>query len=198
MGYSSQLTYLKRQVPASAGPILEVGSKDYGSTSTFRGYYECDEYVGVDMAEGKGVDAVVDLVEGVGPLPRAHFALVICCSVMEHVKKPWLFADNLSALTRPGGRLYISVPWVWRYHPYPDDYFRFSWKGVMELFPSFEWSGIEYSTSVPDEFVSIENGGERRDDEMACFRRVELFSKEKRKYLPYLMVNMIGTKTTQA
>jgi hypothetical protein len=113
---------------------------------------------------------------------------------MEHVKKPWLFADNLSALTRPGGRLYISVPWVWRYHPYPDDYFRFSWKGVMELFPSFEWSGIEYSTSVPDEFVSIENGGERRDDEMACFRRVKLFSKEKRKYLPYLMVNMIGTK----
>jgi len=42
----------------------------------------------------------------------------------------------------------MSVPWVWRYHAYPDDYFRFSWRGIETLFPEFSWSDKHYSTTV--------------------------------------------------
>lgn len=105
MGDVNQLIYLQRHVPAVEGPVLEVGSKDYGSTSSFRGVYTTSEYVGVDMALGKGVDVVVDLVEGIGPLPAGHFELVIRCSVMEHVRRPWAFAENVARLVRPGGRI---------------------------------------------------------------------------------------------
>jgi len=195
MGDKNQLMYLERHIPNTNGPVLEVGSKDYGSTATFRKIYSNSEYVGVDMAPGEGVDAVVDLVEGTGSLPSAHFALVICCSVMEHVRKPWLFAENISQLTREGGQLYISVPWVWRYHPYPDDYFRFSWCGVMELFPGFEWSRMEYSTNIKGEFIPITSENNRADDSMAIHRRVGIFNKKRRKYLPYLNVNMLGKKS---
>jgi hypothetical protein len=194
MGDVNQMTYLKRHVPLQNGPVLEVGSKDYGSTSTFRSVYSASEYIGVDMAPGKGVDAVVDLVEGTGTLPLAHFSLVICCSVMEHVRKPWVFAENLSKLTRVGGQIYISVPWVWRHHAYPDDYFRFSYRGVMELFPGFDWVSLEYSTNVPNEFIPISSDSKLTDDSMAVFHRVAFMSKQRRKYLPYLMVNMLGTK----
>lgn len=198
MGDINQLTYLKRHVPSTPGPVLEVGSKDYGSTSSFRSVYTAGEYIGVDMAHGKGVDAVVDLVEGIGSLPEGHFDLVICCSVMEHVRMPWVFANNLSRLTRGGGQIYISVPWVWRYHAYPDDYFRFSYRGVMELFPRFKWNAMEYSTNVPGEFIPISGDGKRGDDSMAIHRRTGFLSKQRRKYLPYLMVNMLGTNPTEA
>jgi SAM-dependent methyltransferase len=197
MGDINQLTYLKKHVPVNSGPVLEVGSKDYGSTSSFRNVYSTSEYIGVDMADGKGVDAVVDLVEGTGTLPLDYFDLVICCSVMEHVRKPWVFADNLSKLSKVGGLVYISVPWVWRYHAYPDDYFRFSYRGVMELFPAYEWSALEYSTNVPDEFIPISSENKKTDDSMAIYRSAAFLSKQKRKYLPYLMVNMMGKKVAR-
>jgi SAM-dependent methyltransferase len=194
MGDVNQLTYLQRHVPSVQGPVLEVGSKDYGSTSSFRSVYTASEYVGVDMADGKGVDAVVDLVEGIGPLTAGHFELVICCSVMEHVRRPWVFADNLARLVRPGGRIYISVPWVWRFHAYPDDYFRFSWRGVAELFPGFDWTGLEYSTTVPGEFFDIGNDAKQTDDSLALRRHVGWVRRRRRMYLPYLMVNMLGRR----
>ena len=193
MGDVNQLTYLKHFVPSVTGPVLEIGSKDYGSTSTFREFYSGDEYIGVDMEPGKNVDLVADLTNGVAGLRRNHFALGICCSVLEHVKKPWVFAENLTSLMRDGSALYMSVPWVWRYHAYPDDYFRFSWRGVIELFPEFAWRHICYSTNVPNEFFDIPSENPGVDNAMAVFAETP---GGKRKYLPYLMVNMIGYKTS--
>ncbi|MCB1801345.1 MAG: class I SAM-dependent methyltransferase [Gammaproteobacteria bacterium] len=191
MGDKNQTTYLKRYLPSLEGPILEIGSKDYGNTASFRDHFVGNEYVGIDMASGKGVDHVLDLVEGTGDLPKSHFALAICCSVLEHVRKPWVMADNITSLVRSGGMAYISVPWVWRYHAYPDDYFRFSWRGVMELFPDFDWQYIYYSTNIDDEFYEITPETTRIDKELGI-KKWTLHGK--RKYLPSLMVNMLGTK----
>lgn len=194
MGEVNQLTYLKRFVPSVSGPVLEIGSKDYGSTSTFREFYPGSEYIGVDMEPGKNVDFVVDLTSGVAGLRKNYFALCICCSVLEHVRKPWVFAEHLTSLLRDGGSLYMSVPWVWRYHAYPDDYFRFSWRGVMELFPGFTWRHVCYSTNVPNEFVEIPLENPGVDNAMAALAETP---SGKRKYLPYLMVNMIGDKANE-
>jgi hypothetical protein len=195
MGDQNQRIYLKKYLPNVNGPVLEVGSKDYGNTSSFRDIYAGHEYTGVDMQAGCGVDVVVDLMEGTGSLPSAHFALIICCSVLEHVRKPWIFAEHITQLTTVGGILYMSVPWVWRYHPYPDDYFRFSWRGIVELFPSFTWTRVEYSTDVVGEFIPITDQNAGADNNMAIHRRVQLLHRQRRKYLPYLMVNMLGKKT---
>lgn len=180
-------------MPAVDGPVLEVGSKEYGTTSTFRDFYRGNEYLGVDMAAGPGVDQVVDLTQSSEPLKEGHFALAICCSVLEHVDKPWLFARNLARVVRPGGRLYVSVPWAWRYHAYPDDYFRFSHRGIMSLFDEFEWGALYFSTTVLGEFVEIAvKDGECTDSAMAVLG--EVGNDQKRRYLPYLMINMLGTR----
>lgn len=194
MGDVNQLSYLKKWVPAAGGPVLEVGSKDYGSTSSYRDFYVGEEYVGLDMSEGKGVDVVADLTKSLAPLPEAHFALGICCSVLEHVEKPWLFAANLTRAIRPGGQLYMSVPWVWRFHAYPDDYFRFSHRGVMSLFEEFTWTGLCYSTNTEGEFIPIDLDRPDADDRLSLV--MKLVGDRKRKYLPYLMVNMVGTRRT--
>ena len=192
MGDINQILYLQKHKPSCDGPVLEVGSKDYGSTSSFRTIYPGQEYIGLDMAEGKGVDVVVDLTQTIEPLAENHFALAICCSVLEHTSKPWVFAANLTRVIRPGGTLYMSVPWVWRYHPYPDDYFRFSHKGVISLFDEFEWSNLFYSSTVQNEFVAIDDDPNGADNRMAALAKAE--GGAMRKYLPYLMVNMLGMK----
>ena len=192
MGDINQLLFLRKKVPTCDGPVLEIGSKDYGNTSSFRQFYSTCRYVGVDLEAGKGVDIVADLTGGIASLPENHFALAICCSVLEHVHKPWLMAENITRLLRPGGQLYVSVPWVWRYHPYPDDYFRFSFRGVRSLFEQFEWQTAYYSTTAEGDFYPIDESQPGIDNTMAVM--VKSQGDRKRKYLPYLMVNMIGTK----
>ncbi len=100
-------------------------------------------------------------------------------------------AEHMSSLVRKGGYVFISVPWVWRYHAYPDDYFRFSPNGVKELFPEITFLDMAYSTTVTDEFLDLEDGISGVDDAMAQYQRDE---KGQRKFLPYLMVNMVGRK----
>lgn len=192
MGDRNQILFLQKFAGAVTGPILEIGSKDYGSTSSFRDAFPGNPYIGIDMAEGKAVDKVVDLVEGIGDLPENHFELAVCCSVLEHVPRPWVMADNITRLMAPGGRLYMSVPWVWRYHAYPDDYFRFSFRGVEALFPGFRWDAPYYSTNVEGEFIAITDTTRDADNRMAVHAKTP--SGAARKYLPYLMVNMIGAK----
>lgn len=190
VGDKNQITFLKRHVPTISGPILEIGSKDYGSTSSFRTVYPANEYIGLDMAPGAGVDKIIDLAEGIGDLQEKYFSLIVCCSVLEHVSKPWKMAENITKLIASGGTLYMSVPWVWRYHAYPDDYFRFSVRGIEALFPDFTWMHPTYSTNIDGEFVSLANL--TVDNSLAKF--VKISDQEQRKYLPYLMVNMIGEK----
>jgi len=191
MGDINQKIYLKKYMPEVSGPVLEIGSKDYGNTSSFRDFYSTSDYVGIDLEEGENVDHILDLTEGLGPLAKEHFSLGICCSVLEHVRKPWLMADNISAVIRPGGSIYISVPWVWRYHAYPDDYFRFSWRGIAELFPDFDWRDVYYSTNIENEFYEITEENIKIDSKLGI-RKKTLGGK--RKYLPSLMINMIGIK----
>lgn len=192
MGDLNQKLYLKKHLSAVDGPILEIGSKDYGTTANFREDFVGNEYTGVDLAEGQNVDIVQDLVDGIGELKKDRYALGICCSVLEHVNKPWIMADHVSSLIRPGGKLFISVPWVFKYHPYPDDYYRFSWRGIAELFPKFEWDHILYSTNIEGEFFPVDLKITCKENELGAI--IKETDNGDRHYLPKLMVNMLGTK----
>jgi hypothetical protein len=89
----------------------------------------------------------------------------------------------------------MSVPWVWRYHAYPDDYFRYSHRGVMSLFEDFEWMHSAYSTTVSNEFLDIPADPRGVDEKLSFVGKV---GDQKRKYLPYLMVNMLGRRRGEA
>ena len=183
MGDRNQWHYLSRR--KFDGPVLEIGSKSYtGNTADFRQMFP--DFLGVDLQPGAGVDVVADLSQP-HDLPKHHFGLVICCSVLEHCRDPWAMARNITELVRPGGSVYIAVPWVWRYHDYPDDYWRFSWSGIKALFPEIEWEAPEFSTTREGDFFPAMKDA---DNNLAVVI-------EGRKFLPYLMLNMLGTWTTK-
>src|SRR4030095_4757504 len=71
--------------------------------------------------------------------------LVICCHVLEHARDPWRAAHNIEGLLRPGGLAYISAAWSQAFHATPDDYWRFSVRGLMQLFGRLEIVTAFYS-----------------------------------------------------
>jgi SAM-dependent methyltransferase len=151
--------------PAPEGRVLVAGSKVYGlkaAREDRRGLYASHEAVGVDMLEGEGVDRVLDLEEP-PPEDLGMFSHIDCMSVLEHSRRPWLLAANLERLLLPGGTLFVSVPFVWRIHAYPDDYWRFTLHGVQQLFPSIEWEQLAYvhahGVSIASKIPSIVHQG---------------------------------------
>lgn len=125
------------------GPFLEVGSRDYGTTSNLAIFFPDERYIRVDMSPGKSVDRVIDLtlpfdqIESV--LEGLRFGTIFCLCVMEHCHQPFKMAENLTRLLKPGGKIYISVPFAWKFHSYPSDYWRFTHEGVKKLFPVLDF-----------------------------------------------------------
>lgn len=158
MGDLNQLDFVLENRARVAGPILEIGSRDHGNTNDFRSHFPRLDYLGVDMESGKGVDLVCDFVDPLeivdAQLGGIRFRTVICLSVMEHCRQPFRMAENITALTEPGGLLFLSVPWVWNMHDFPDDYWRFTPSAVRLLFPRFR--ALEERS-----FWSTKNLGER-------------------------------------
>jgi len=128
------------------GPFLEVGSRDYERTQKLRSFFPNQEYIGLDTHEGDGVDIVVDLTQPFAIVDKAlggkRFGAIFSLGVMEHCDNPFLMAENMEKLLKPGGKIVLSVPFAWRSFDHHPDYWRFTKEGVKNLFPHIIWSGI--------------------------------------------------------
>ena len=123
------------------GRTLIVGSRIFPTREDRRLRYA--DAVGIDADIGPGVDVVHDMES---PLPaELKFAHVECTSVLEHCPRPWKVAAVIEDAMIQGGTLLLSVPFVWRWHGYPSDYFRFTADGVRVLFPRIEWDLLMYA-----------------------------------------------------
>src|SRR5262245_49616309 len=113
MGDRNQLDVVRRNADLVRGPILEVGSRDYGSTPDFRALFPGAHYVGADMCAGRGVDVIVDLTGEFSDvdtqLGGMRFNTIICFSVLEHCRQPFAMSANLERLLHPGGSVFISA-----------------------------------------------------------------------------------------
>src|SRR6185295_1599508 len=118
------------------------------------------DVIGIDMQPGPGVDRVADLeVEDdlMGP-----FSNIECLSVLEHSRRPWLLAANLERMLIPSGTIFVAIPWVWRRHSYPDDYFRVLPDGIPMLFPRVRWEQLAYGADrlyKPSEKIPVVKKG---------------------------------------
>ncbi|MCK5100806.1 MAG: hypothetical protein KAR45_22040, partial [Desulfobacteraceae bacterium] len=68
------------------------------------------------------------------------FGTIFCMSVMEHCDQPFKMAENLTGLLKPGGKICLSVPFAWKFHGFPSDYWRFTPQGIEKLFPELEFN----------------------------------------------------------
>jgi SAM-dependent methyltransferase len=162
MGNINDLIFIQNQMKCFDEPYLEVGSKDYGNTQDIKSLFPKMQYVGVDMEEGPRVDIVLDLTRNIdeidGKLKHIRFGTIFCLSVLEHCENPFLVANNLTRLLKPGGKICLSVPFALGFHGYPSDYWRFTHEGIKKLFPklNFNLEKAVVATTRKNDFKGID------------------------------------------
>ena len=72
----------------------------------------------VERIRANGVEAVLGDAHGL-PFADGEFDCVLCFETLEHVESPHQLLTELARVTRPGGRVFVSIPWVpaTRVHP---------------------------------------------------------------------------------
>jgi SAM-dependent methyltransferase len=124
---------LARLLPSCSGRLLDLGcgTKPYRHLAT-----QTTEYIGleVDTPEARrrgGADLYYD--GRTLPFANQSFDTVFCSQVLEHVFEPQAFLGEIHRVLSPGGRLLLTVPFVWDEHEQPFDYARYSSFGLKHL-----------------------------------------------------------------
>ncbi|HZI94607.1 MAG TPA: class I SAM-dependent methyltransferase [Patescibacteria group bacterium] len=94
------------------------------------------QYVGVDwensLHDRSGVNLFADLSQRL-PLRDGCADTVVAFQVMEHLREPGLFLAECHRILRPGGSLFLTVPFMWEVHEAPSDYYRYTRHGLEHL-----------------------------------------------------------------
>ncbi len=85
-------------------------------------------------------DGRIDILADIEHLPFADGSLdgVICTYVLEHVADAGACIREIARVVKPGGHVYITVPFVFPTHPDPLDRWRWTLDGLRHAFGAFE------------------------------------------------------------
>ena len=67
------------------------------------------------------------------PESNDFFKLIITQEVLEHVRNPFKAICEIYRVIKPGGIFYCQLPFIIGYHPGPNDFWRFTKEGIIEL-----------------------------------------------------------------
>ena len=138
--------------------------------------------------------------------------------VLEHTRDPMRAARNIESVLRPGGIAFIATPWSQAFHATPDDYWRFSVRGLMLLFEGLEIQSSFYSGGDVglDVAYRVERDGapeldsragaveqglfqlvlDHEDNRAVLARQATERLPVSRTYMPTLFVNVVGRKAS--
>jgi SAM-dependent methyltransferase len=118
--------------PKLTGKLLDVGC----GSKPYQALFTVDTYIGMDIdSERARLTGIADSFYGgrVFPFSSGSFDSVLCSQVLEHVFNPDEFISEIARVLKPGGRLLLTVPFVWDEHEQPFDYARYSSYGLSAL-----------------------------------------------------------------
>jgi SAM-dependent methyltransferase len=93
-----------------------------------------------------------------------YFDFIYSNNVFEHLKKPWVAAENLTKMLKSNGIVVTIVPFSQRYHEDPEDYFRYTTQGVISLFNEYsDYEIIESGYDICGRRTNWQGSGENND-----------------------------------
>lgn len=87
--------------------------------------------INLDIIKNKRTDVVADAHHL--PFKDNAFDCIFSNAVLEHVKRPWEVAKEMERVVKTGGYIVVNLPFLNTIHD-KEDYFRFTLKGINELF----------------------------------------------------------------
>jgi len=134
---------VERMAAGLKGAVLDIGAgpqpyRDLLYRSGVKRYVALDW---VKSLHGMGMDVAAD-VAGL-PFVGESFDGVLCTQVLEHCPDPARALAEVARVLRPGGRLLISVPFLFQVHELPWDYYRYTHEGIRHLLAGAALSLVE-------------------------------------------------------
>lgn len=82
----------------------------------------------------------VDIVASMFALPFQDESVdgILCEDVLEHVENPPAAMSEMYRVLKPGGKIYVSAPFIFQYHKSPEDYYRWTLPGLRQLAYQFK------------------------------------------------------------
>ncbi|HEX8949588.1 MAG TPA: class I SAM-dependent methyltransferase, partial [Dissulfurispiraceae bacterium] len=119
--------WMNRNAPGKR--VLNLGS----GVGTFDHHLSGDiSMINLDISPSKpGLDIIADAHHL--PFRNGSFDIVYSIAVLEHVRKPWLVAEEIERVLRQGGCVVLELPFLNTIHD-EHDYFRFTDRGIRSLF----------------------------------------------------------------
>ena len=84
------------------------------------------------------------------PFGDNEFDSILTTQVLEHVFTPEIFVAELNRVLKPGGKMLLTVPFVWDEHEEPFDFGRYSSFGLKALLERHNFIIIEQKKSCTD------------------------------------------------
>lgn len=108
--------------------IVGTGHDPYRSM-----FHRVKEYVRLDI---EPVIGITDVVANALALPFGanRFDCIFATEVIEHLSNPFIFAREITRVLKPGGTIILTVPFIYHQHADPNDFWRPTHKGLLELF----------------------------------------------------------------
>ena len=94
------------------------------------------DYKNLDLQDSDKIPTIVGDVTEELPIEENSIDFVFSNDAFEHIHSPWLAAAQIENILRPGGYVFIATLFAWRFHPVPDDYWRFTPSALAHLFPN--------------------------------------------------------------
>lgn len=142
--------FLNQQIKHKAnqfeGLIVDLGC----GFGPYKNYFNNAQYLGLDYptttpSEGlEEIDAFMDLT-CLG-LTNSCLDGALCTQVLEHISEPTQAVSEIARVLKPGGKLFLSVPFFYPLHDEPYDYFRYTPHGLKKLLSK---AGLKVTKIIP-------------------------------------------------
>jgi SAM-dependent methyltransferase len=127
---------LTKVSPEMHGVVIDLG----GKRTNKRGSFEPPEhqsknwwYINIDRNTIPNVFGNVTAV----PFASESCNCIVCTEVLEHLTEPGKCVDEIHRLLLPGGKAFVSIPFLFPIHADPYDFQRFTDDGLRWLFREF-------------------------------------------------------------
>jgi SAM-dependent methyltransferase len=125
-----------REYGQPGGRLLDIAPQDHEGARPFFSAAVTVETFDIDPAAKATYTG--DICRHNSTLADNMFDLIVCTEVLEHTLQPFGAVTELRRLLRPGGFLFVSVPFNFRIHGPLPDCWRFTEHGLRALFIDWE------------------------------------------------------------
>lgn len=132
-----------------SGRVLDIGC----GQKPYQTLFSATVYVGLeyDSPTNRACKKADFFYDGTHfPFADGEFDSALCSQVLEHVFTPDAFLTEINRVIKPGGKLLLTLPFVWDEHEQPYDFARYSSFGLKALLERHGFDVLQQRKTLPD------------------------------------------------